>query len=304
MVGRTARGVLPPKERAGARSRSSGFHHLAAAPGNGLARHVVVGGGHVPVDGRGGGQRQDLTVRGAAMCFSAEMDVAAGVAVGAIVVEALRHVRRPRDLPLGALPLLLGAHQLTEAFVWWGDSGRVAASTARTAVLAYVGFAYVVVPLLLPLGSWPWSPTRSAAGRWPGSPPSAPSSRRSTLRRCSTGRSPRWSRPTASPTTPAWATAASWPGCTWWRRWAHCSPPATTASWRSGRPNLLALPVLSLAYTEALASLWCKWAAVTSVIIAAYLREAANEPPVGSRDDEGAGAGGLSGAAGLAAGDA
>lgn len=238
------------------------------------------------------------------MCFSAEMDVAAGVAVGAIGVEALRHVRHPRDLPLGALPLLLGAHQLTEAFVWWGDSGRVADSTARTAMLAYVGFAYVVLPLLMPIGVLAVEPD--------------PLRRRAVARFAAVGAvvSALYLEALLDGTVTAvvdgnriaYQTGLGHGGIVAGLYMVATVGALLASSHRRivafGKANLLALPVLSLAYTEALASLWCWWAAVTSVIIAAHLREAATQRPVGSRDDEGAGAGGLSGAAGLAAGDA
>jgi hypothetical protein len=85
------------------------------------------------------------------MCFSPEMDIAAGVVVGSIGVAAVRHVDRPQDLPLASLPVLFGAHQLTEAFVWWGLRGDVAASSGRTALWLYVLFAFVVLPVLAPV---------------------------------------------------------------------------------------------------------------------------------------------------------
>lgn len=55
------------------------------------------------------------------MCWSATADLVAGTAVGAVCVA---RVRRPRDLPLAALPLLLGVHQLVEAAVWHAGGGR------------------------------------------------------------------------------------------------------------------------------------------------------------------------------------
>lgn len=52
----------------------------------------------------------------------------------------------PRDLPLAALPLLLGAHQLTEAVVWGGGRGSGVARTVWAVV------ALSVLPALVPLG--------------------------------------------------------------------------------------------------------------------------------------------------------
>ena len=85
------------------------------------------------------------------MCFSPEADLAAGLVVGVFGVDALRPVRRPRDLALASLPGLFAAHQVSEAFVWWGLTDRVAWSTSRMALWLYLGFAFVVLPVLLPL---------------------------------------------------------------------------------------------------------------------------------------------------------
>lgn len=41
------------------------------------------------------------------MCFAAEVDLVAGLAVGAIGIDAVRHVRRSADLPLALLPVVL-----------------------------------------------------------------------------------------------------------------------------------------------------------------------------------------------------
>src|ERR671915_230432 len=94
------------------------------------------------------------------MCFSPEIDVTAGVVVGAIGLEALRHVHRWRDLPLGSLPLFFGAHQLTEAYVWRGLTGEASASVGNGALSAYMVFAFVVLPLLVPLAVLAVEPDR------------------------------------------------------------------------------------------------------------------------------------------------
>lgn len=85
------------------------------------------------------------------MCFSAEADVVAGAVVTVIGVDALRQVRRPAERALGSLPVLLGAHLLVEAFVWWGLTGVVAPSTGRLAMKVYLAFAVGVLPVLVPL---------------------------------------------------------------------------------------------------------------------------------------------------------
>jgi hypothetical protein len=88
------------------------------------------------------------------MCFSPEADVAAAVVVGIIGVDAIRHARNPRELPLAALPLFFAFHQLVEAFVWWGLDGTVGADVARAALWLYLVMAFalpVVVPVAVRL---------------------------------------------------------------------------------------------------------------------------------------------------------
>ncbi|MEE1740524.1 DUF6629 family protein [Streptomyces sp. BE147] len=80
------------------------------------------------------------------MCWSATADLVAGTGIAVIGVAAVAGTRRPRDLPLAALPLLLGAHQIIESVVWRSDGGTGPATVA---------WAVVALPLLavwVPLG--------------------------------------------------------------------------------------------------------------------------------------------------------
>jgi hypothetical protein len=85
------------------------------------------------------------------MCWSPTADLAAGTVVCGIGVLALGRVRRPRDLPLACLPLLLGAHQLIESVVWRGADGTVSAAAAHVAVLAWAAIAFPLLPAFVPL---------------------------------------------------------------------------------------------------------------------------------------------------------
>lgn len=80
------------------------------------------------------------------MCWSAEADLVAGAAVTAVGVACLARTRRARDVPLAALPLLLGAHQLTEAAV--GASG----GGTGPATLAWAVVALPLLPVWVPAG--------------------------------------------------------------------------------------------------------------------------------------------------------
>ncbi|MET7700483.1 DUF6629 family protein [Streptomyces sp. NPDC005485] len=80
------------------------------------------------------------------MCWSATADLVAGVGIGAVGVACVARVRRRGDLPLAALPLLLGAHQIVESVVWDSGGGRGPATVA---------WAVIALPLLavwVPLG--------------------------------------------------------------------------------------------------------------------------------------------------------
>jgi len=85
------------------------------------------------------------------MCFSAGADLVAGAVIGAIGFDGLRHVRRPAEIWLASLPLVLAAHQLVEAAVWLGLEGRVAEDTWRPALGIYLAIAFGVLPVLVPV---------------------------------------------------------------------------------------------------------------------------------------------------------
>lgn len=85
------------------------------------------------------------------MCFSAQADLVGGVVIGAIGVDALRHVDGRRShLGLAALPLILGLHQLNEAFVWWGLQGHVSTRVGTIATWIYLLVAFVLLPVFVP----------------------------------------------------------------------------------------------------------------------------------------------------------
>ena len=67
------------------------------------------------------------------MCFSPDADLSAGILVGGVGVDALRHVEHRRDLPLALLPRLFGPHQVVEAFAWWGMEERLPSRVGEAA---------------------------------------------------------------------------------------------------------------------------------------------------------------------------
>jgi hypothetical protein len=91
------------------------------------------------------------------MCWSATADLVAGAAVASVGAACVIRTRRAQDLPLAALPLLLGAHQLVEARIWHTGGGTGAAT---------VTWAVIALPVLavwVPAGVWCAAPRR--AGR-------------------------------------------------------------------------------------------------------------------------------------------
>ena len=82
------------------------------------------------------------------MCWSATADLVAGTGVSAVGAVCVARAGSVRDLPLAALPLLLGAHQLVEAAVWHTGGGDGPATVA---------WAVIALPLLavwVPVAVW------------------------------------------------------------------------------------------------------------------------------------------------------
>jgi hypothetical protein len=80
------------------------------------------------------------------MCWSATADLAAGSVISALGAACVARTRRPRDLPMAALPLLLGVHQLVESAVWEREGG------AGTIVTVWAVIAMPLLVLWVPLG--------------------------------------------------------------------------------------------------------------------------------------------------------
>lgn len=99
------------------------------------------------------------------MCFSPQADLVGGVIIGAIGIDALRHVeRRASHLAIASLPVLFAFHQLDEAFIWFGLEGHVARSIEHVALWIYLLIAFVVLPIYVPLAVMGYEPT--ARRKW------------------------------------------------------------------------------------------------------------------------------------------
>lgn len=94
------------------------------------------------------------------VCFSAQADLVVGIGVTFLGVDALRHVTRRSERALAWLPIVLGAHLLTEVPVWWGLEGDLSESVWRPAMFVYLLIAFAVVPVLVPLAIAALEPVR------------------------------------------------------------------------------------------------------------------------------------------------
>lgn len=207
------------------------------------------------------------------MCFSAEADLVGAVVVGAIGVDALRHVRRTAEIPLAAVPLVLGAHQLIEAFVWWGLEGRVAQQLSRPALWIYLAIAFGVLPVLVPVAVGALEPATN---------------RRRVAAFTATGVGVAVALMYAVVRGPVEATIQGhhiayrielWRGGIIVALYVLATCGSLLASEHEhvrwfGAINLLAVVVLIWIDKNGLISLWCAWAAATSVAIDVHLRYA------------------------------
>ncbi len=216
------------------------------------------------------------------MCFSPEVDAVAGILVGGVGIDTLRHVRERREIPLGVLPALFAAHQITEAFVWWGLEGKVGPGIGRSALWIYVVFALGVLPVLVPLAIRSIEPQ--------------PGRRRMMALLAGLGAAVSLvlmvtvvHGPLSAQTEPyhlsyhigvrygalvtvLYVVATCWP--------------ALLSSYRHivvyGALNLAAVVLIGWLTVSGFISLWCVWAAVTSIAIDMHLRRAHRPGPVPS----------------------
>jgi len=94
------------------------------------------------------------------MCFSPQADVAGGVLICAIGVDAIRHIRQRREfIALAWIPVLLGAHQFIEALVWLWLQGHLPRGIGHVALWAYLLIAFVLLPVFIPLAVIALEPT-------------------------------------------------------------------------------------------------------------------------------------------------
>jgi hypothetical protein len=207
------------------------------------------------------------------MCFSVEADVALGIAVGAVGVDALRHVTRPAQLPLGVLPLVFAVHQLNEAFVWWGLDGVLGTGVANAAAWLYLFIAFAF-PIVVPIAAARVEPDRVRRSvMWGFAVVGGLVSAVLLTALFRNGPNAR-----IEDFHIAYSVDTSYGG-----QLAVLYVLATCGAFLSssdrrialvGALNLAAVVVMAWLLMSGAISLWCAWAAVVSVLIAGYLRTA------------------------------
>ena len=211
------------------------------------------------------------------MCVSVEADIVAGIVVGAVAVDGLRYARRPAERLLAAIPVVLGLHQLVEAVVWLGLDGAVPRPWWRPAAYAYLVIAFAVLPVLVPLAVGALEPR---AGR-----------RRirwfvvlgAAVAAVLTSALVRGPLDVADEGRRIGYEVGLWHGGVLVALYvlATCGS-LLSSSHRHvrwfGSANLVAAAVLAYSDRVGFISLWCMWAAVTSVGVVAHLRWAEASP--------------------------
>lgn len=213
------------------------------------------------------------------MCFSPEADLAVGTIAITVGVDALRHVRVSKQIPLASVPVLLGLHQITEAFVWWGLQGHVAHSIERIALWIYLLFALVTLPSILTVAVGLVEPSprrRKVIGAFAAVAIAVSTVIVFAMFRGSV-------RSTIQGHHIAYDIGVLRDGGRLTALYVIATCGALFASsYRDlevlGALNFVAVPVLAWLTLSGFISLWCFWAAIVSVVIALHLRRVTNDP--------------------------
>jgi hypothetical protein len=216
------------------------------------------------------------------MCFSPEADVVSAVVIGVGGVDAARHVQQRAQWPLAALPLLLATHTFVEAFVWWGVRGEVSSQVQTVATAVYLGIAFVVLPVYVPV-------TVLLLER---------SARHRLIEIVALAAGLLCAAGLAAALVAGPVRASPEGHHIVYHVHLHATPVIIALYLVStcgvlvvsGRPflrwfgivNVAAVALLAWVATDAVTSLWCAWAAVTSIAVAVYLRSTG---PAGRRSN-------------------
>ena len=85
------------------------------------------------------------------MCFSPEVDLVVGTAIAVVAVDAIRNCPSQRAIPLALMPMAFALHTFESALVWCGFNNWVPAWLSDAAEYGYLMFAFAILPLYVPL---------------------------------------------------------------------------------------------------------------------------------------------------------
>lgn len=85
------------------------------------------------------------------MCFSPEASFTSGTIISALGVYTLKKVRVPSQMLFASVPLVFGLQQLSEGMVWMSLRDPASAGMQRAGLFAFLLAARVVWPTLMPL---------------------------------------------------------------------------------------------------------------------------------------------------------
>jgi hypothetical protein len=204
------------------------------------------------------------------VCFSTTADLVAGSALVPVAAVSLGNARRLREFPFAALPAVFAVHQLIESLVWAGQDGDVSTGVAHAAAVAYVVIALPLLPALFPLAVLLVQPARGARRALPflllGLLVSA---------RLGYAVAAHTVAVTAHPHALGYDVGVR-DGVLWTVLYVIAVVGAALVSGSRaivafGVVNLVGLTAVALAYAEAFASLWCVYAALSSVLVAVHM---------------------------------
>ncbi|CAB4343595.1 MAG: hypothetical protein F2839_06440 [Actinobacteria bacterium] len=85
------------------------------------------------------------------MCLSPEADIVAALAIGIVAVDTLRRNANPDARALAAIPAIFAGHSLLSALMWWNLRGHIPAEFGSIATNLYILVAFVLWPIYIPL---------------------------------------------------------------------------------------------------------------------------------------------------------
>lgn len=92
------------------------------------------------------------------MCFSASASFVSGAAVLALGTATLSLVPDRRELLFASLPVAFGVHQILEGVVWLQVERAGATSMPDAALVAWLAFAWLLLPVWVPVSVWLFEP--------------------------------------------------------------------------------------------------------------------------------------------------